>query len=77
MERKPRKLAGRLLRVFADEARSQGGLDVELEWPGTRAGETGSNGHVLLLPPKACLRDQPVWTRGKWLPAGLMRGGGR
>lgn len=41
------------------------GLDVELEWPGTRAGETGSNGHVLLLPPKACLRDQPVWTRGK------------
>lgn len=42
---------------FDDEA-SQARLDVELEWLGTRPEETCSSGHVLLLPPKACLRDQ-------------------
>lgn len=47
----------RISEIFDDEA-SQGRLDVELEWLVTRPEETGSNGHVLLLPPKACLRDQ-------------------
>jgi hypothetical protein len=62
------KAGSRPLEGFADESRRQGALDFELGWPGTRAGGPGSNGHVLLLPPKACLRNQCGLGESGWPP---------
>lgn len=54
--------------------RSQCGLDVELEWAGDSTGRDLFEWTRTAAAAKS-LPQGPVWTRGKWLPAGLMRRG--
>lgn len=54
--------------------RSQAGLDVELEWAGDSTGRDLFEWTRTAAAAKS-LPQGPVWTRGKWLPAGLMRRG--